>query len=344
MNEQRLTPQLARRLAGAAVTAPSIHNTQPWRFVARPADQVIELSADPGRMLRRTDPAGRAVHISCGAALFNLRLAVSCAAAEPVIRLLPQPSDPQLLAVLRLAGPHQPRPRERDLYAAIWRRHTSRAPLAGPPLSVPALAALSEAAALEGATLFLLDEAAADHVIRQTAAAQQRLRQDPAYLADLRAWVGGRRAADGIPEQALWPLARAGRESQEPFLDEPPPLLHPAQLAGSPQLAVLTTRTRHRADWLRAGQALQRVLLVATLHGIATCPLSQAVDDAEPGYSRGRELDSQHFGGQQPQLVLRLGYGPPGPATPRRPVSDVLRIAGRQPAATAARLLTLGQR
>jgi len=345
MNEQRLTPQLARRLAEAAVTAPSIHNTQPWRFVARPADQVIELYAEPGRMLRRTDPAGRAVHISCGAALFNLRLAVSCAAAEPVIRLLPQPSDPQLLAVVRLAGPHQPRPRERDLCAAIWRRHTSRAPFTGPPLSMPALAALGEAAALEGATLFLLDEAAADHVIRQTAAAQQRLRQDPAYVADLRAWVGGRRAADGIPEQALWPPAAADEAGQEPFLDEPPPLLlHPAQLTGSPQLAVLATRTRHRADWLRAGQALQRVLLVATLHGIAACPLNQAVDAAEPGYSRGHELDSQYFGGQQPQLVLRLGYGPPGPATPRRPVSAVLRVDGMAVTRTPSRLLTSGQR
>jgi nitroreductase len=338
MNEQRLTPQLARRLAEAAVTAPSIHNTQPWRFVARPADQVIELYADPGRMLRRTDPVGRAVHISCGAALFNLRLAVSCAAAEPVIRLLPQPSDPQLLAAIRLAGPHQPRPRERDLYAASWRRHTSRAPFTGPPLSMPALAALAEAAALEGATLFLLDEAAADHVIRQTAAAQQRLREDPAYLADLRAWVGGRRAADGIPEQALWP-------AREPLLAEPPPLLlHPAQLIGSPQLAVLATRTRHRADWLRAGQALQRVLLVATLHGIAACPLNQAVDAAEPGYSRGHELDSQHFGGQQPQLVLRLGYGPPGPATPRRRVSEVLQVADQLTDPAPARLLPLGQR
>ncbi|HUY49515.1 MAG TPA: hypothetical protein VMV92_27960 [Streptosporangiaceae bacterium] len=291
MDKTRLTPQLAWKLVEAAVAAPSIRNTQPWRFTARPADQVIELSADPARMLRGTDPDGRAVHISCGAALFNLRLAATCASVEPVTRLLPQPRDPQLLATVRLAGRRLPRPRERDLYAAIWRRHTTRAPLRGPPVRMPVLAALGEAAELEGTALFLLDDAATLRVSGLATAAQQRQSTDPDHLR------------------------------------------------GRPQLAVITTRTGSAADWLRAGQALQRVLLLATQHGIVACPLSEALDIGDPAVDLG-----PGFGGQRPQLILRLGYGPQGPPTPRRPVSEVLRIAAPVPPRGGAALLPAGHR
>jgi hypothetical protein len=103
MMEDALTRQTAERLIEAATAAPSIHNSQPWQFVARPADRVIEIYADPARTMR-SDPRGRAVHIACGSALFNLRLAIARAGHEPVTRLLPSPRDPLLLASVRLAG------------------------------------------------------------------------------------------------------------------------------------------------------------------------------------------------------------------------------------------------
>ena len=119
MMEDALTRQAAERLIEAATAAPSVHNSQPWQFVARPADRVIEVYADPARTPREGDPRGRAVHIACGSALFNLRLAIARGGCEPVARLLPSPRDPLLLASVRLAGPYRPRPAERDLYAAI---------------------------------------------------------------------------------------------------------------------------------------------------------------------------------------------------------------------------------
>lgn len=103
MGELPLTAELASLLVEAATAAPSFRNSQPWWFLVRPDDAVIELHADPAQLPPRTDPDGRAAHISCGAALFNLRLAVTCAKAEPVTRLLPDPVDPRLLATVRLA-------------------------------------------------------------------------------------------------------------------------------------------------------------------------------------------------------------------------------------------------
>ncbi len=245
VGDPHLTSWLARLLVGAATAAPSFRNTQPWRFMVRLDDAVIELHADPSQVPPGTDPEGRAAHISCGAALFNLRLAVTCAAAEPVTRLLPDPAQPRLLATVRLAGPHRPRARELDLYSALRRRHAGPVPGTGAPLSTPLLAALSEAAALEGATLFLRGEE-----------------------------------------------------------------------------IVLATATDGPADWLRAGQALERVLLLATQHGLVAGPLHELLDVRAHGHGPG-----PRFGGQHPQLALALGSGPPGPATPRRPVNQVLRIA-----------------
>jgi nitroreductase len=334
MTGPRLTPQLARSLVEAAVTAPSLHNTQPWRFIARPGEAVIELYADPARMLRRADPQGRAVHLSCGAALFNLRLAATCAAAEPVIRLLPQAAEPQLLATVRLARPCRPQARDLDLYAAIWRRHTTRAPFTPVPVPAPVLAALREAAALEGAALIPLDHAAGQRMIDLATAAQQRLGYDQAARAELSGWARGGRYRDGIPPQSLWPPPWPGGAAGQ---EAGPLLLHPAQLDPAPQLAVLATHGNRRADWLRAGQALQRVLLLATHHGLATCPLGWVADAREATGGREATLDGQHI-----QMVLRIGYGPPGPATPRRPVRDVLQIV-RELAAGPGALLAVGR-
>ena len=258
MMEVTLTRQAAERLIEAATSAPSIHNSQPWRFVAWPADRVIEIYADPARTLRRGDPRGRAVHIACGSALFNLRLAVAQAGCEPVARLLPSPRDPLLLASVRLAGPYRPRPAERDLYAAI-RRPPGRGRLTGrPPRGV--LLALKEAAALEGASLRELGQ------------------------------------ADALRT-----------------------------------LAVISTSAGDRASWLRAGQAAQHVLLLATHHGMQAALLGPALE-APGAPAHGETVQA----GEHPAVVLQFGPGHPRPPTARRPVAQVLRLrsAGAEQQAT----------
>ena len=309
----------------AATMAPSMHNTQPWRFRILRDSQAIEVRADPARMLRHGDPHGRAVHIACGAALFNLRIAVAAGGREPVTRLLPDPAEPLLLATVRLGGRHRPAEDERDLRAAIPARHTNRRPFSGRPVPPAVLAELVQAARLEGAALDLPGYDETRRLLGVAADAETDLLADPGYRAELVRWVGGERDRDGIPGSAAGPRDPRGRTPVRDFLA--------GAAAGyewfeeAPQLAVLSTQGNGRDDWLRAGQALQRVLLTATLRGIAASPLTQPLETRDAWLVR----DSGRTG--WPQLILRIGYGLPVTASPRRPVRDVLeeRSPGKYP-------------
>ena len=312
-------PAVIAELIRTAALAPSMHNTQPWRFGFVRASQAVELYADPSRMLSHSDPAGRAVHIACGAALFNLRLAAAVAGREPLVRLLPEDAEPMLLAMLRLGGPHRPGQAEVELHAAIGDRHTNRRPFSHRKVPSGVLAELLEAAAAEGATLHLPDHAETARLLYLVRDAERALLAEPGYRAELAHWVGGARSRDGIPGSALGPHDPGGTTPVRDFLTDHDQPASYAWFEENPQLAVLSTPGGSRADWLRAGQALQRVWLVATSHGIAACPLTQPLETPDAWLV----LDPR-TGSDIPQMILRLGYGLPVPATPRRPVSDIL--------------------
>jgi len=311
----------------AATLAPSKHNTQPWRFRVLRDAQTIELYADPERMLRYGDPHGRAVHIACGAALFNLRLAVSVAHREPVVRLLPDPAVPLLLATLRLGGRHRVHDAEREMYAAIAARHTNRWPFSGRPVPPGVTAELVQAARLEGAELHIPGQAETHRLLCLIADAERDLLADPAYQAELARWAGGERTADGMPGAVLGPRDPRGHTPVRDFRTAGGGPAGYAWFEEAPQLAVLSTAVSGRPDWLRAGQALQRVLLTATAHGLAATPLTQPLETGDAWQVR------DPAGGGSPQVILRVGYGLPVPASPRRPVADVLDepLVGKNP-------------
>ncbi len=303
----------------AATAAPSMHNTQPWRFRVRHQLQTIELRADPGRVLRFGDPRGRAVHIACGAALFNIRLAAAVAGRQPAVQLLPDPGQPLLLATVRLAAPYRAQLQERDLYAAIGRRHTNRRPFSNRPVPAGVLAELAEAARLEGAILHILDHDEAVRVLKLVQEAELGQLAEAGYRTELTQWAGGARDADGIPDDALGPRSPDGPTPVRDFtMGRLTPLGHD-WFEEVPQLAVLSMHFGERVDWLRAGQALQRVLLTATDRGIDACPLTQPLETADAWQVR-----DPRSGCEQPQMILRIGYGLPVPAAPRRPLADVL--------------------
>ena len=205
------------------MAAPSLHNTQPWWFRVRDDGSVVDLLADPVRMLPAADPGGRAAHIACGAALFNLRLAAAVAGLRPDIRLLPDPGRPLLLAEVQLAGARQAAaPWERDLHAAIERRQTNREPYSTRPVPPGNRAELAGAAGAEGAVLHLLDRGEALRVRRLAADAELSLLADPAYRAEVARWVGGEREGDGVPDSALGPTSPGGGQPVRRFPPGPP--------------------------------------------------------------------------------------------------------------------------
>ncbi|MGO9504471.1 MAG: Acg family FMN-binding oxidoreductase [Streptosporangiaceae bacterium] len=323
MGSAVLSTATAARLVEAAAAAPSLHNTQPWQFVVSLAAQTVDIHADPSRALPHADPQGRGVHIACGAALLNLRLAVGDLGGEPVVRLLPSAADPLLLATVRIAGARQIRREEHDLRAAIGRRHTCRRPFTGPPVPQQVQAELMEAAAAEGASLRFLSRDEVRRVLFLTAAADRELRADDGYLRELADWTAGDRPHDGIPAALMAPATASPHPPVRSLSAASRPRPQTATFEDRPQLAILTTRSSDRVAWLRAGQALQRVLLLATHRGVVASPLTQALEVPDAPLRR----DSRGIG-EQPQMILRVGYAHAGAASPRRPVGDILTVIG----------------
>ncbi|MDN3026161.1 nitroreductase family protein [Streptomyces sp. S.PB5] len=307
-------------LLAAAVAAPSIHNTQPWHFRLDSGSQVLEIHAAPERTLPLTDPTHRAQYLSVGAAVFNLRVAAVHQGRRPEVRLLPDPRRPGLLAAVRLADPlgTDDRLADHGLYEAIARRHTSRRPFTGRPVPEPVMAEMTAAAYAAGARLHVPDIPGTRQLLRLTAAAEARNGAHPERVAETLAWITapGSQTPYGVPLTALGPPDAGKRMPIRDFTGPVPGLRRPALwFERHVQVALLWTPQDRREDWLRAGQALQYVLLTATARGLRTSLLHQAMEwpdlrdaSAVPRHKRCRS-----------HMVIRFGYGPDGTDTPRQP-------------------------
>src|SRR6266542_1831586 len=174
--------------AAAARTAPSIHNTQPWRWRVFP--DALELYADRSRQLRHADPEGRLLAISCGAALHHARVALAAEGWRPEVTRFPDPGDADLLARLTLAERVEVTPAAMRTFQATEVRHTDRRPVTDEAVDAPTLAAISRAATAEGARLHRL---APDQLVELAAAAAQAQSAelvDPDWRAELEYWAG----------------------------------------------------------------------------------------------------------------------------------------------------------
>ncbi|MDF3146797.1 MULTISPECIES: hypothetical protein [unclassified Streptomyces] len=311
----------------AAVAAPSIHNSQPWRFRLDQETVTFHVRAAPGGALRHTDPEGRALHLSVGACVLNLRVAVAHFGWDPVTRLLPRPEEPDLLASVRPTEPATRHPRGGDigLYEAIWRRRSSRFPFSDRPIPLHLRVQLAAAAGTEGAWLRFPEDAETARLLALTADGEQRNRMDADRSTESRRWVRGDPYAEadtGLPWAVLGPQDARERLPMRDFTAQRRPGRLPARpYETTPVIALLTTEHDRRTDWLRAGQALEHVLLVATAHGLRASLFHQAMEWPDLRESVTPGPDHAH-------MLIRLGYGPEGPATPRRAVRTA-RDAGR---------------
>jgi hypothetical protein len=311
----------------AATAAPSVHNTQPWLF--RPRGDTIDVLVDRRRQLTTLDPDGREMFVSVGAAVFNLRLAVRAHGREARVDLMPDPGDPELVARLSLNRAAPPPAGVVALAEMIPRRHTNRRPFADQPVPHSTMEELAAAAEAEGAALLAVDPALRDGVLSLTRTAENRMRVDPRYRAELAAWTtpGGVGRRDGVPRNAFGPR---DTDAALPLRDFA--LGHGAPTATvafepDPTLILLYTVGDAPTNWLRAGAALQRVLLTATLRGLAATPLSQVVE-----VPKLRPLLADSISGQVVQTILRIGYPiTPALATPRRAIDDVIIRSDQRP-------------
>ncbi|MFI1921068.1 Acg family FMN-binding oxidoreductase [Streptomyces sp. NPDC020377] len=320
MHNTRLDAMNPETCVSAAVAAPSIHNTQPWRFGLHTESATFQVRAAPERGLRHADPAGRALHLSVGACLLNLRIAIAHSGCAPVGRLLPSPEDPGLLAIVRLAGaaPRRPTEHRADLYEAIWRRHSSRLPFSDRPLPACLRNELGEAARAEGARLWFPDPVATTRLLRLTTEAERRNRTDTGRATESGRWVHGDLPPTpdvGLPQAVLGPQDAREQVPLRDFTAQ----RHTERLVTrpfevEPTIAVLITEHDRRADWLRAGQALQHVWLLATAHGLRASLLHQALE--WPDLRNSLSPTTGRTG--HVQMLIRLGYGPEGAASPRR--------------------------
>ncbi len=295
------------QIAEAVKNAPSVFNSQPW-FLQVSADDPIELHARPvepeegdqrwwdlspsadGR--RHLDPLAREFAISCGAALYNLRLAIRVAGHDLAVRLPPyHPArDSTLLASVEIMTGRVKAPTraEQELYEAIWRRHTNRWPYTVVPAPLPIIVAMEEAATQEGASLRLLHPHQARKWLRLTAKADQFFEEEPENLSPIaheryqrhqeyrNRWTG---TAEGVPPTTFGPTPEnrspIRRPTREDFWRrdksarfERPPLLDKGPVE-RPQLMVLSTDDDEILDWLRAGQALQHAILTGTRYSVS---------------------------------------------------------------------------
>ena len=304
----------------AAGTAPSVHNSQPWQF-SLDGDHIL-LCADPDRALSVADPTARALYFSCGAALFSARVALRALGRQPLVRQLPHPEYPcTVLAVIDSVSGPPPEPAERDLYEALWTRQTNRGPFTDERVPASALARLQQAADEELACLRVLDRRDTARVLTLAREAGLQLSADGAHQAELSKWIASGKS-DGIPLDAL-PLQPAASPSpvrDADFLRAAPEPRAGAAYEKSPQLAVLTTETDEPEDWLRAGQALQHVLLVATACGLSASFFYHLVE-RDDMHERGSH---QWPWPENRQMIIRFGYGAPAVSAPRRPLADIM--------------------
>jgi hypothetical protein len=319
-------------LIATAARAPSVHNTQPWLF--RRNGSAMELFADPHRRLR-VDPDGREMLISCGAALFGLRLGVRSLGYLPAVGLLPDRRRPRLLARVRLGTPAPITGAELLMLEALPHRHTHRSAFTAAPLPDGLLAGLQHDALVEGATLGLV-ESADDygHLADLVKAAERKQDLDPLIRAEVRRWrrPPGSAARDGVPAGAFADGAfpdrvdgRRGRLRQRDF--DQGRGLGMLTAGGPPALAtaVLITRGDAQADWLRVGQALHRLLAHAASRWVFASLYTQPLEDAE---IRARSRASLALPGA-PQVVLQFGTARITQPTPRRPPSDLIEPPSR---------------
>jgi nitroreductase len=328
MTTQFPDTETLRTALSLATRAPSIHNSQPWRW--KVGDKALHLYADVSRHLLHTDPDQRDLLISCGASLHHATVALAALGWQSKIRRFPSGSDSDHLASIELTR-YNPGNNDVSLAAAIPRRRTDRRLFSYWPVSHADIAMIGARVARMGILLRYVEMSTE---IRSVVAQSVLLHsQDGEYLAELATWSGRYASIAGVPARSApepdYAALVPGRHFAGPVLAQPPNVT--ADDDHGVLLALGTTEDDPLAR-LRAGEATSMALLTSTSFGLACCPVSEPLEIRETREA----VRSEVFGANvYPQMILRIGWAPmnadPLPPTPRRPLDEVATTVGGSP-------------
>ena len=307
-----------------AVLAPSGHNTQPWSF--RITSEGIEVYSDPGRRLPIIDPADRELLMSVGAAITNLRVAAAHFGFETTVLYQPRLEESLPVALVAIRETCCPEPSLTRLFSGITARHTNRQPFEEKPIDEGSLSKLCDFVDEHPEWVQFILPHDRPHAAELIAEGDRLLMKSEGFRSELASWLrpNETRAGDGIcgdalglpgPAAALAPwvmrhfdLGRTQARADRSFAE------HAAGL-------IAVVADDDRTSLIRAGEILERLLLLLTTLKIAYSFLNQPIE-----IDRLRnELWSMIRCPKPPQLLLRFGYARPvDHAQPRRPLEAVL--------------------
>lgn len=320
---------LVEKAVRLACRAPSLHNSQPWRWVVD--DDAVRLFLESDRVLHATDHSGRAALLGCGAVLDHFRVAMAAAGWTVAVDRLPNPDDPVLLASVDFTAREHITEGDRGRAEAILRRRTDRLPFNEPPDWILTEAHLQRAVTAEAVRLDVVpDEFRA--VLAEASQLTASLRMyDRAYHDELDWWTKAFRFSEGVPQSAL---ISADERDRVDVGRRFPVASGSNRRVGlghdRSKVVVLSTYDNQRVSVLQCGETLSSVLLEATMAGLATCTLTHITE-----LRAGRNLIAAVIDQTTttPQALIRVGAAPQGedvpPPTPRRPISDVFEIRSR---------------
>jgi nitroreductase len=312
-----------RTAVEAARAAPSVHNTQPWRWQISDG-RTLHLYADRRRQLQVADPDSRLLTESCGAALHHARLALAAAGRRIDVRRLPDQARPDLLATITVTGRGEPDEHAATLLSAASSRRTDRRPITNRPVDQAALDTISAAVAAEDTRLHLLR---GDQVLELAAAmsgADRTEAAEEAHRDEIARWVGGeRREATGIPASAV-PQQPPQTQVAGRYFGPPGTLPVDDGHDAAAVYGILHGDSDTPLAWLRAGEALSAGWLTATTQGLSMLPISAVVEVLPARMALRRLLSGLGY----PYLAVRIGYPDPDepepPATPRLTADDII--------------------
>lgn len=310
----------------SACRAPSLHNSQPWQWVAGGGQ--LDLFLDPSRAMV-TDRSGREAVISCGAALDHLRVAFAAAGWRARISRFPDPKDPNHLASIDVTPAENVTDDEKRRASAIWARRTDRLPFIAPmnwEAFEPSLRGVIDNDAVH---LDVMADDVRDRLAQVSWVAESVRLYDTAYQEELRWWTAPFEAAEGIPYDALVSPAERERVDVGRTFPMPHNLERRTDIpADEATILMLSTDDDTRLGALLSGEALSAVLLECTMANLATCPVTHVT---ELKVTRDMIADLMEEG-RRPQVLVRVGVAPaaaePPRPTPRRPLTEVFQLRG----------------